>query len=61
MRLTTVWGPVARWGEYRRTQRSALEASGHIRHPGPGGEDPAADAEAGRPTPSCATARPGSR
>ena len=47
MRLTTVWGPVARWGEYRRTQRSALEASGHIRHPGPGGEEPAADAEGG--------------
>lgn len=32
MRLTTVWGPVARWGEYRRRQRAALEHSNRIGH-----------------------------
>lgn len=32
MRLTTVWGPVSRWGEYRRRQRRTLEQSGHIDH-----------------------------
>ena len=30
MRLTTVWGPVSRWGEYRRRQRLVLEASNRI-------------------------------
>lgn len=32
MRLTTVWGPVSRWGEYRRRQRQALDRSNHIDH-----------------------------
>ena len=30
MRLATVWGPVSRWGDYRRRQRAALEASNRI-------------------------------
>ncbi len=34
MRLTTVWGPVSRWGEYRRRQRQALDRSNHIDHTG---------------------------
>ncbi|GIL36176.1 AI-2E family transporter [Phycicoccus sp. DTK01] len=30
MRMTTVWGPVSRWGDYRRRQRRVLEQSNHI-------------------------------
>ena len=30
MRLTTVWGPVSRWGEYRRRQKAALARSNQI-------------------------------
>ena len=33
MRWSTLWGPVERWGEYRRRQRAALEESNRI---GPG-------------------------
>ncbi|QKE84110.1 AI-2E family transporter [Arthrobacter sp. NEB 688] len=28
--MTTVWGPVSRWGDYRRRQRQVLERSNHI-------------------------------
>ncbi|MBT9254191.1 AI-2E family transporter [Phycicoccus sp. MAQZ13P-2] len=28
--MTTVWGPVSRWGDYRRRQRRVLEQSNHI-------------------------------
>ena len=38
MRLTTVWGPVSRWGEYRRRQRLTLERSGHIAPAADGGD-----------------------
>lgn len=31
MRVSTVWGPVARWGDYRRRQRAALDASNRVR------------------------------
>ena len=30
MRWSTLWGPVERWGEYRRRQRAALEESNRI-------------------------------
>ncbi|MBM6405468.1 AI-2E family transporter [Phycicoccus sp. CSK15P-2] len=30
VRLSTVWGPVSRWGEYRRRQRAALDRSNHL-------------------------------
>lgn len=30
MRLATVWGPVSRWGDYRRRQRAALDESNRI-------------------------------
>ena len=30
MRLTTVWGPATRWGDYRRRQRAALARSNRI-------------------------------
>ena len=30
MRWSTLWGPVERWGEYRRRQRAALENSNRI-------------------------------
>jgi predicted PurR-regulated permease PerM len=32
VRLTTVWGPASRWGEFRRRQLQALERSNHIEH-----------------------------
>lgn len=49
MRLTTVWGPVSRWGEYRRRQRAALEASNRI---GPAGPDEPQGARAAADVPS---------
>ncbi len=30
MRVSTLWGPVERWGDYRRRQRAALEESNRI-------------------------------
>lgn len=30
MRLATLWGPVERWGEFRRRQRAALEESNRL-------------------------------
>lgn len=41
MRLTTVWGPVSRWGEFRRRQLQALERSNRLDR-GPLGDEPGA-------------------
>ena len=49
MRLTTVWGPVSRWGDYRRRQRAALARSGHIDHASLPDDPPAAAAAAQHP------------
>ncbi|WP_101394656.1 AI-2E family transporter [Phycicoccus duodecadis] len=41
VRLTTVWGPVSRWGEFRRRQLQALERSNRLDR-GPLGDEPGA-------------------
>ncbi|GGL41819.1 AI-2E family transporter [Phycicoccus endophyticus] len=46
MRLTTVWGPVSRWGDYRRRQRRALEQSNRIDRTGWSGSSAAGEEHA---------------
>ncbi len=67
MRWSTLWGPVERWGEYRRRQRAALDASnrfdsGFLPQAAPavaGGDEEAAAAD--RPTAEPAPAESASR